>query len=82
MYRIVATLLFLALLALAARGDGIWSGGGVIGNDGIANKNAIGANGIAAISATAASAPAVNCGVGALDLSTGCRQIIAFGGLF
>jgi hypothetical protein len=80
--RIVLILAAVLILAFAARGDGIWSGGGVIGNDGIANKNAVGINGVAAISATSVTTPVGNCGVGALDLSTGCAQLVAFGVLF
>lgn len=62
---IVALLL---TLALAARGDGIWSGGGAIGRDGIANKNAIGMGGISAVSAVGGS----GCSNGGTVLSTTC----------
>jgi hypothetical protein len=65
---ILAAILF---LALAARGDGIWSGGGVIGGDGIANTNAIGANGISGINAIPTQGGGGAC-AGVIDASTGC----------
>jgi hypothetical protein len=77
----VLGLVFALPLAFMARGDGIWSGGGVIGNDGIATGKAIGANGIGGISAVSASRGGGGC-AGVLDLSTGCAQAMAYGGLF
>jgi hypothetical protein len=65
---ILAAILFLVLAAYA---DGIWSGGGVIGQDGIANKNAIGMNGIAGINASGSSGGG-GCSNGSTDLSTTC----------
>ncbi len=68
-------------LALAARGDGIWSGGGVLGVDGIANQNAIGMNGIVGIGATG-SGGGSGCGAGAFDLTTGCNLPAYLNGVF
>lgn len=62
------------IFALAARGDGIWSGGGVVGNDGIANTNAIGANGISGINAITTSGGGGGSCAGVVDLSIGCPQ--------
>ena len=74
----------MVMVALAARGDGIWSGGGVIGQDGIANQNAVGINGIAAIGATSAPAPLIACLAGGIDLSlsTGCDLPFYLNGVF
>lgn len=78
---ILAAILFLALAAYA---DGIWSGGGVIGQDGIANQNAVGMQGIAGIGATSAPVPGVACLAGKFDLSlaTGCNLPFYLNGVF
>lgn len=77
--RFLAFALLLAF-ALTAKADGIFSGG-TIGNDGIyAGKSIGGANGINNGSG-GGSGPPGGCN-GVLDLSTGCAQLVAFGGLF
>jgi len=74
MIRPLAILALLLGFMLTARGDGIWSGGGVIGVDGIANQGAVGVQGINAISATAKSSPVVGCVGTGFNFTLACNS--------
>lgn len=59
-----------AMYSITAYADGIWSGGGVIGVDGINNKNAIGTDGITNVKATGGGGGCSN----SFDFSQACNS--------